>query len=91
MKLPGIFLALGVKPAVHLTCAQVTGGGWPSTGRGGVSRLAEEDIANVGVPAVYAIAPGDGRVAEELIEKLEADGQTTGENPCPLVSCRARE
>ena len=85
MKLLGMFLALGVKPAVHLTCAQVTGGGRPSTIRAGVSRFTEDDIPDVGVAAVHAIAPDDERVVEDMIERLKDHGQITGESPCPVV------
>ena len=93
MKLHGIFLAFGVVPTVRLTCAQVTGGGGrPSAIRGAITRFAKEDISDVGVTAVHAIASGDEQVAEDLIEKLEADGQTTGETPlAPFSTCGARK
>ena len=76
MKLRGIFLALGVQPVVHLTCAQ----GRPPAVRASTSRFAEDDVPNVGVVAVHAIAPGDEQIEEEQIENIEADGQTTGEH-----------
>ena len=88
MKFLGIALALGVQPFGHLTCAQVTGGGGPPPAvRASTSRFAEDDVSNVGIVAVHAIAPGDEQIAEEVIENFEADGQTTGETFCPPYPC----
>ena len=83
-----MFLALGVVPPVHLTCAQVTGGGGggPSAIRAGTARFAKEAIPYAGVAAVHAIDPGDDQVAEDLMGHLEADGQITGETFCPPSS-----
>ena len=91
MKLLGFFLALGMEPIVYLTCAQVTGGGGlPSAIPAGISRFAEEDIPYAGVTAVHAIAPDEEKVARDLIEKLEADGENTGATFYPSRPCRAR-
>lgn len=79
------WFALGVVPIIHLTCAQTIGGGRPSSIRGGVTRFADENISDVGVTAVHAIAHGDGPVAQGLMEQLEVDGQTAGEAPYPPV------
>lgn len=84
MKLLGL-MALGVVPIVKITLAQVTGGSErPSSIRAGITTFAEEGISDVGVAEVHEIAPEDEHVVEELIEQLEADGQATGETPCPL-------
>ena len=86
MKLLGGFLALGVVPIVDLTCAQVVGGsGRPSAVRAGMTRFAEEAVSDVGVAQVHAIAHEDEEVGESLVEKLQADGQATGEMSSPLV------
>ena len=91
MKLLGFLLALGMEPIVYLTCAQVTGGGGlPSAIPAGISRFAEEDIPYAGVTAVHAIALDEEKVARDLIEKLEADGENTGETFYPSRPCRAR-
>ena len=86
MKLLRALFSLGIWPIVHLTCAQVNdGGGAGASAIGaGKSSFTEEDIPDVGVVAVHAIASGDEQVAEELIERLETDGETTGETRCPL-------
>ena len=84
MKLLGGFLALGVVPIVDLTCAQVVGGsGRPSAVRAGMTRFAEEAVSDVGVAQVHAIAHEDEEVGESLVEKLQADGQATGEMSSP--------
>ena len=89
MKLPGAFWTLGVLSVVHPTYAEVTGGGGlPSTIRAGVSRFAEEDVSDVGGRLMHAIAPEEEEVGEDIIERLEADGQTTGESLCPRCPCR---
>ena len=86
MKLQGVFLALSVKPIVDLACAKVVGGNWrPSAVRAGMTMFAEEAVFDVGVAQVHAIAHGDEQVGKNLIEKLQADGQATGEMPSPLV------
>lgn len=92
MKFSRGFIALGVLPIFHLAFARVTNGddGWLSALRGGTTRFAGEDVADVGVAEVTAIAPGDEHVGEELIEELQADGETIGEIPCPPLSCTAR-
>ena len=78
------WFALGVAPFVHLTCAQIVGGGGrPSAVRGGVAGFAEEIVSDVSVTAVHAIAHGDGPIVEGSMEQLEVDGQTTGEAPYP--------
>ena len=87
MKLLGVFSALGVWHIVHLTCAQVTGGGIGA----GETNFAEGGISGVGVAAVHAIAPGDEIFAEDLIEHLEEDDQTAGETPCPPRPFKARK
>ena len=85
MKLLGFFLALGMEPIVYLACAQVTGGGGrPSAIPVGISRVAEEGIPYAGVTAVHAISPDEEIVERDFIEKLEADGETTGETHLPL-------
>ena len=88
MKL-GVVLALGVVSTVRFTSAQVTGGGQPSATGTSASRFADEDIFHVGVAQVRAIAHGDENVGENLIKRLEAFGQTTGEIPCPPRPSRA--
>ena len=91
MKLLGFVLALSMEPIVYPTFAQVTGGGGlPSAFPAGISTFAEEDIPYAGVTAVRAIAPDEEKVARDLIEKLEADGETTGETRYPSRPRRAR-
>ena len=88
MKLLWLFLALGVAHIIHQTCAQVTGDGGErlSAIHGGITRFPDEDILDVGVARVHAIAHGDQQVGEHLIEQLQADGQTTGEIACPQLT-----
>ena len=86
MKLRGVCLALGAMPIVDLTCAQVDGGsGRLSPARAGMTRFAEEAVFDEGIAQVHGIAHGDEQVGKNLIEKLQADGQVTGEMPSPLV------
>ena len=74
MKLLGIALALGVQPIVHLTRAQVTGGGGrPPAVRASISRFAEDDVSNVGIVAVHAIAPGDEQIADMQAKAIGAE------------------
>ena len=91
MKVLKLFVAAGVVPMSHLACAQVTGGDARSSAfRDGLTRFAEEDVSDVGMAEVHPIPPGDEEAGEDLIEQLEADGQTTGETPCPHGLRRAR-
>lgn len=76
MKLTGGFLL------AHLACAQATDGGeLPSASRGALTftRFAEEDVADVGVGEVHPLGSDEKEIEQDLVDSLEAGGQTTGE------------
>lgn len=83
MKLTGGFLlALGVTRFAQLACAQATdGGGVPSASRDALAltRFAEEDVTDVGVGEVHPIGSDEQGIEQDLVDSLEAGGQTTGE------------
>lgn len=83
MKLTGGFrLALGVTAFAQLAWAQATGGGGlPSASHGALTftRFADEVVADVGVGGVHPIGAEDQDVEQDLVDSLEAGGQTTGE------------
>ncbi|CAM9929715.1 unnamed protein product, partial [Ectocarpus sp. 12 AP-2014] len=60
-----------------LAYAQRTAGGLPSIVRHGLTRFAEEDIADAGVGDVHPIGEDDQQVGEDLVDVVEADDQNT--------------
>ena len=93
MNLLRVIFTLGVLAIVHFTCAEFVGGGGgrPSGIGAGERRLAEEGIVDVGVVQVHAIAHEDQQAGENLVEKLEAYGETTGEIPCTPRPCTVEQ
>lgn len=84
MKLTGSFLlALGVTPFAQLAHAQAMGGdGLPSASRGALTltRFADDDVTDVGVGEVHPIGADEKEIEQDLVDLLEAGGQTTGED-----------
>ena len=83
MKLLGVLFSVGVVPIVTRTYAQVAGDGRQPPAARADKTFAEEVAADVGIAAANAIALGGSHAGEESIGEPEADGQTTGETPCP--------
>ena len=78
----GFLLALRATSFAQLACAQATdGGGLRPAHRGGMklTRFAEEDVLDVGVGEVHPMDTDERQVEKELVDSLEAGGQTTGE------------
>ena len=82
------FIALGVLTGTIRAQATNRGDGWMPPVRDGRARFAEESVAEVGVAEVHPMEPEDGQVGENLIQDLEATGQTTGEIPRPAAHAR---
>ena len=94
MNLLRVIFTLGVLAIVHLRApispAAVVDDRQEFIGAG-ERRLAEEDIVDVGVVQVHAIAHEDQQAGENLVEKLEAYGETTGEIPCTPRPCTVEQ
>eukprot|EP00752_Nemacystus_decipiens_P004376 g3999.t1 len=76
----GVLLALGVAPFAQLASTQATDrGGLPSISRDAVklTRFSEEDVTDVGVGDVHPIGSDEKEVEQDLVDSLEAGGQTT--------------